>query len=152
MRDSFLICLIVWSTLFAHIVTLSDSSSSTTSEHFDIDQVGVDLDPGGCDDPPHLTILVHSAPDHVQLRKVLRETWAAGRRDYRLVLKLTCDCQIVRFVNNYCRIKRVFVLGTVADEHLAQEIVKEAKLHKDILQVAKSIISLYVGSRNQTID
>ncbi len=73
----------------------------------DLKDVKYTLQPEVCNPDSDFVIVVHSAPDHFELRNAVRETWASGA-------------------------KTVFVLGENAEFN--NNILNEHKKHGDILQ------------------
>lgn len=64
--------------------------------------------------PPTLVILVHSAPDNLQKRTVIRETWGSQRDDTRALL--------------------LFLIGAVNSTNLQDKLELESRAHGDLLQ------------------
>lgn len=64
--------------------------------------------------PPTLVVLVHSAPDNLHKRTVIRETWGSRRHDTRTFL--------------------LFLLGAVNSTNLQDKLELESKVHGDLLQ------------------
>ena len=76
-----------------------------------IEDVGVKLSPDKCSDDISLVIVIHSHPQHHQLRNVLRETWAKETNTTR----------------------RIFAVG-LSDHD--ENIFSESQEHGDVLQVS----------------
>ena len=69
-----------------------------------------------CDNEPYFLTLVHSAPGNFIKRQVIRKTWASP--------------DIIKKLN----IRVVFIVGMTNDSAVDQEISREDKEHKDIVQ------------------
>ena len=75
----------------------------------DLDRVKIKLSPSQCEGTLPLVALIHSAPQNVELRNVIRKTWGKS-------------------------LKRIFVLGEHNEWN--KKLKKENEKHQDILQVS----------------
>ena len=90
---------------------------SSVSAHslFNISDVPIILSPSPCTSNTFITIIIHTNPLHRNLRDILRKTWAREEEGDR-------------------KIKRVFVIGQVKDEDLANRLLEESDAFGDLLQ------------------
>lgn len=71
----------------------------------------------GSTDDISLIILIHSAPEHFQFRKAIRQTWANYNNTYHLLT-----------------FRRVFLFGKVSSQPLQTDLEKEHGINGDLLQ------------------
>ena len=96
------------------VVLVSILESVSSSDNFNISNVPMLISPAACDSHVGLVIIIHSHPQHRQLRQTLRKTWA----DENINPELT-------------KTKTVFVVGlSDADE----DIREEANVYSDVIQ------------------
>ena len=99
-----------------HLVSLFLTTVAYCHTTFNISSVPIIITPDACMPHTFLAIIIHTNPHHRNLRDMLRQTWA-------------------READGEKKVKRVFVIGQVEDEELANSLVEESDRFGDLLQV-----------------
>ena len=98
------------------IILLFHTTVSYCHTMFNISSIPIIISPDACLPHTFLAIIIHTNPLHRNLRDMLRKTWAREDNGDKIV-------------------KRVFVIGQVEDEGLANSLADESDRFGDLLQV-----------------
>ncbi|KAL4230796.1 hypothetical protein ACF0H5_011171 [Mactra antiquata] len=98
--------------------TTTDLPTSTTKRQMFIDGDALEysIDQEKCADDRYLMIYIHSAPEHSERRRVIRNTWGSTQ------------------VLTKHKAKLIFIMGEVSDLNLQATLETESDLYKDIVQ------------------
>merc|ERR1712012_25364 len=106
-------------TMITFIITMMETVLG--EDNFNIFSVQIVMSPEPCSEDVRMVIIIHSHPEHYQLRKILRKTWAneSLHSDYKM--------------------KRIFMLGThssssSSSSSVVDNIRQESEDHGDIVQ------------------